>query len=297
LNNFIRLLFYGNLFYGICSVALSIESNLQHKVSLNSYRFYVLVFLATVIYYGRIYYKSSVANIDDRTKWYRANKPAIRKALIILSLILIADVFYIAYINRSFLLDMPLYYWLLLGIIPLLGVMYTSKIFPLRKLRRVGWLKPFIIGFVWAGVVTIFPVLFWEIRHPFEAAPGFVTKLLLWLQNFLFITSLAIIFDIKDQKADQRLNLDTYPAKFGIKNTIRYSVIPLAFLSFTVLVTLHIQFQYSGTRFIAQSIPYLLLIIISTSLNKERNLLFYLAAVDGLMLIKAVCGIVSVSFF
>jgi 4-hydroxybenzoate polyprenyltransferase len=210
---------------------------------------------------------------------------------------MVADVFYIAFVNRSFLFRMPFYYWLLLAIIPLLGVMYTFQIFPIKKLRRVGWLKPFIIGFVWAGVVTIFPVLFWEIRHPDEVAPGFVTKLLIWLQNFLFITSLAIIFDIKDRKTDQRLHLNTYPARFGIETTIRYSVIPLAILSFSSLIILHLQLHYSITQLMVQSIPYIFLLILTAGFSKERKLLFYLAAVDGLMLLKAICGIVSISFF
>ncbi|HEX8333633.1 MAG TPA: hypothetical protein VF622_13515, partial [Segetibacter sp.] len=225
MNRFISAFFFGNIFYGVCTVALSIESNLQHKVSLNSYRFYILIFLATILYYGRIYYKSSVVAIDERNKWYRLHRPTIRIALVILSIILIADAAYITYINRQFLLSMPMYYWSLLGIVPLVGLMYTFQVFPVKKLRRIGWLKPFIIGFVWAGVVTIFPILFWQIRHPDEVAPGLLTKILLWLQNFLFISTLAIIFDIKDQKSDKRLHLNTFPATYGITKTIRYSVI------------------------------------------------------------------------
>jgi 4-hydroxybenzoate polyprenyltransferase len=211
---------------------------------------------------------------------------------------MIADAAYITYINRAFLLRMPFYYWSLLGIVPLVGLMYTSHLFPLKKLRRIGWLKPFIIGFVWAGVVTIFPVLFWQIRHPDETAPALTTKVLLWLHNFLFISTLAIIFDFKDQKSDKRHHLNTFPATYGIKKTLRYSVIPLTVCSFMTLVAFHCYFQYSITQFIIQLVPYLLLaFILATSFTRERNLLFYLAAIDGLMLLKAICGIVSVSFF
>jgi 4-hydroxybenzoate polyprenyltransferase len=174
------------------------------------------------------------------------------------------------------------------------GLMYTFRILPL-KLRRFGRLKPFVIGFVWAGVVTIFPVLFWQIRNPNEVAPGISTKALLWLQNFLFISSLAIVFDIKDFKSDKRLKLQTYPAKYGIKKTIHFAIVPLALLCLMILVIQHIVFPYTVTESLLQSFPYFILILITGKLYAERNLLFYLAGIDGLMLLKAICGIISIT--
>lgn len=293
----IGIIFYGNIFYGLCTVALSIESNLQHNISLNSYRFYILIFLATIIYYGRIYYKSSVSIIDDRTRWYSVNRRIIKRTLMMLTGIAVADIVYISFINRDFLFNMPAYYWSLLAIVPLAGFMYTFKILPVKKLRRIGWLKPFIIGFVWAGVVTIFPVLFWEIRHPNEVASGLATKSLLFLQNFLFISCLAIIFDIRDEKIDKHFLLKTYPAQFGRANTIRYAVLPLALLSLLSMVVYHFYAERNYPSLIIQLIPYLFLYLLMTRFTKEKNLLFYLAGIDGLMLLKAICGIVSVIIF
>lgn len=291
----IEVIFYGNLFYGLCTIALSIESNLQHEVSLNSYRVYVLIFFATIIYYGYIYYKSSVVITDDRSRWYKANRQVIRRALLLSSGIAIADVVWIGYLNRKFLYVMPVHYWFLLAIVPLAGIMYTFGILPASKLRRIGWLKPFIIGFVWAGVVTIFPLLFWHIRHPEQVAPEVATNVLLWLQNFLFISCLAVIFDIRDEKIDKRYLLKTYPALFGSANTIRYAVLPLALLSLSSMVIYHCYAERSTVSFIIQLIPYFLLCFLMTRFTKEKNLLFYLAGIDGLMLLKAICGIVSVS--
>ena len=211
--------------------------------------------------------------------------------------IAVADIVYISFINRDFLFNMPAYYWSLLAIVPLAGFMYTFKILPVKKLRRIGWLKPFIIGFVWAGVVTIFPVLFWEIRHPNEVASGLATKSLLFLQNFLFISCLAIIFDIRDEKIDKHFLLKTYPAQFGRANTIRYAVLPLALLSLLSMVVYHFYAERNYPSLIIQLIPYLFLYLLMTRFTKEKNLLFYLAGIDGLMLLKAICGIVSVIIF
>lgn len=294
---FIRLLFYGDIFYGLCAVALCIESNLQHGIDLNSFRFYILVFLATIFYYGRIYYKSSTAIIDERSTWYQQHRPGIKKTLLLICAIIVADILWMTFINRQVLLRMNVYYWSLLFIIPVIGLMYTNKIFPTKKLRRVGWLKPFIIGFVWAGVVTIFPVLFWQIKHPAEHGPDLLLKTLLWLHNFLFISMLAVIFDLKDFEIDKKHYLNTYPATYGITNTIKYAIIPLSVLSLATIIIINFIYQASFMQLIIQSIPYVLLFAVIGSLSKKRNLLFYLAAVDGLMLLKAICGIVAVSFF
>lgn len=193
-------------------------------------------------------------------------------------------------------MNMNTYYWSLILIIPVIGVMYTNKIFSTQKLRRVGWLKPFIIGFVWAGVVTIFPVLFWQIKHPALPVPDPLLKTLFWLHNFLFISMLAVIFDLKDFEIDKKHHLNTYPATYGITNTIRYAIVPLSLLSLTTIIITNVIFQASSMQLLIQVVPYLLLVIIIKSFGTKRNLLFYLAAVDGLMLIKAICGIVAVSF-
>jgi 4-hydroxybenzoate polyprenyltransferase len=185
-----RTIFYGNFFYGFCTVALSIESSLQHRVSLN----------------------------------------------------------------------------------------------------------PFVIGFVWAGVVTIFPILFWQVQHPYDVFPSVEVKTLLWLQNFIFISALAVVFDIKDYYNDKRQNLKTYPATLGIKNTLRFIVTPLTILCLSLLICFNIRFGLSFPHTLLQSIPYLILLVLSIkSFARERSLLFYLAIIDGLMLLKGLCGIISLT--
>lgn len=292
---FIKTLFYGNVFYGLCTVALSIESNLQHSISLNSFRFYLLVFLSTIVYYGRIYYKSSAVVIDDRSSWYKPRRPLIGKTLILLTSIIVVDIIWLVWLNIPVLLNMNLYHWSLFAVVPVLGLMYTFQVLPVKNLRRIGWVKPFIIGFVWAGVVTIFPVLFWQIRNPNEPAPALLLKILIWVQNFLFISVLAIVFDIKDYKMDVRHRLNTYPVRYGVKNTVQYIILPLAVLSFATLIITTNILEHTLLSILIQTLPYLLLLIIITNFLKEKTLLFYLAAVDGLMLLKAICGIVAMS--
>ncbi len=66
------------------------------------------------------------------------------------------------------LLQMPVVQWLLIILFPLVAVLYYGiESFQFKKynLRNNGWMKPFVIGFVWGGTVTIYPVLFHAIEH------------------------------------------------------------------------------------------------------------------------------------
>jgi hypothetical protein len=58
-----------------------------------------------------------------------------------------------------------------------------------HSLRNRGWLKPFVIGFVWAGPVTIYPVLFSSIQDG-SLCPWFIS-FLLFIKNFMYITMLV----------------------------------------------------------------------------------------------------------
>lgn len=298
MKNIIKTVFYGNIFYGLCTVALSIETNLQHGIALNSTRFYILVFLATALYYSRIYYRSSaIINVDDRTDWYRRYRPTIAKVLVTALLLLVGDILLMAFVNLEVLYHLSAYYWFLLAMVPLLGVMYISPILPLRRLRRVGWLKPFVIGFVWSGVVTIFPVLFWQLRHQHDPGPDIILKTLLWLQNFLFISTLAIVFDIKDYNSDKKHNLNTYPTTYGIKNTVWYIIVPLTILSWAILLFFQWKYNRPLNQTLIQSIPYLILLLMSKTLVQGKKLLFYLIWIDGLMFLKGLVGIASILLF
>jgi hypothetical protein len=298
LNNFVRTFYYSNFFYGLCSVALCIETNLQHGISLNSTRFYLLVFLLTVVYYSRIYYQSSKhISTGDRSLWYRKNRAAIKAALFISKLAILLILIIVVFKNFHSLQFLKGSDWLLLLTFPLLTVMYSFQILPVKKLRMFGWLKPFIIGFVWCGVVTIFPILLWHLNNQSATIRPSVPTLYLALQNFLFISVLAIVFDIKDYGHDKQLRLNTYPALYGITTTVHVIIVPLTLLCLVSNVAIGLLSGIGFPAIIIQSVPYLILLLLTKSLSIEKPLLFYLAAIDGLMFLKAIAGIISTLLF
>lgn len=299
MKNLVSTIFYGNIFYGICAVTLCIETNLFHHVSLNVFPFYLLIFLCSWIYYTMIYVRSVGAkNYNERTLWYRKHLATIKHLLRITLSLVAAFIIYLLWKNRLGLYSFSAMQWGLIAVFPLVAALYTFKIpgVYFKKIRQIGWLKPFVVGFTWSGWVTVYPLLIWQVQRGYPGKVHAIPSLLFWLQNFLFISILAIIFDIKDYRNDVRLRLNTYPAKLGIKNTFHYVIYPVTAVNLVVFFLFQAQHHNSLVQTIIQGIPYMLLVWVLLTHRRPRNVLYYLVAIDGLMFLKAMCGIISISF-
>ena len=280
---------------------LCLDTNLQHRLPPNGPHFYFLTFSITVLYYSRIYFKTRLSTTDDkRSLWYIKYQNIIRPALIVLLVLVFADAIVVIFKFRNSAGNAPLTDWMLLLLTPLVGFFYTYKRFPfwqIKQLRAIGWLKPFFIGFAWSGLVTFYPIFFRQLQSGIEKQQFMLPSGLFWLQNFLFISALAIVFDIKDYASDIRYGLKTYPALLGIQKTLGLVVLPITLLSLAVLFLYQTQMHLSFEQSVVQTIPYVFLLIIIPFLAQQRSILFYLAFIDGLMLTKGLCGMISILFF
>lgn len=290
--------FYGNFFAGICAVMLCIETNMQHGFLLNGIHFYTIIFLGTSYYYTYTYLKNLPNDLfDDRATWYKNNTAHLKQFQNIILIFLIADIIFFIYkYYTAFTVMSSIQYGQIL-LFPLVAFTYTFNLLPfpeLKKLRRIGWLKPFIIGFVWSGFVSVYPIIFYQIQTNAENTIFAMPSGLLWLKNFLFISTLCVMFDLKDFDVDKKEGLKTFAVQFGVQNTIRYIIIPLVIVCITAFAYyIHLN-NFPYPRIILNLIPYLFLILISFSLlKKKRKIIFYLFVIDGLMILKAICGIMG----
>ncbi len=292
------IFFYGNLFAGICAVSLCIETTVQHGLRLNGLHFYTLIFFGTVYYYTFLYVNGvPVENLNDRVVWYKIKLSVLKKTQNIILLFLIADILFFVgkYFDSFKTLNGPKYGLIL--VFPLIALTYTFNILPfpnIKKLRRIGWLKPFIIGFVWSGFVSVYPIIFYQIQVGSHAEVFSFPSGWLWLKNMMFISTLCIMFDLKDYKEDKEQGLKTFAVQFGIQNTIRFIIIPLVLVGLFAFYMFTIKHHFPVSRIIINSIPYLLLLISAYSLKKQRSIIYYLSVIDGLMIVKAICGIAGV---
>ena len=291
----VQYIFFGNIFYGLCAVALSVEAMLQQHFPVNGFWYFFLVFISTVLYYTYPYVrKCSFISTNLRTNWYTRNYDLVRWTQRFITIVLILALIGFLSRYRLALFHMPVNQWILVLIFPATAALYYGRSF--FNLRRIGWLKPFMIGFIWAGLVTIYPVIFYTLVHHSVYELNWVTALL-FLKNMMFVAVLCIMFDIKDYATDYWNKLRTFVVEVGLKRTIFFILIPLAasgLLSFILYAVIH---TFDEMKVILNVIPFLLLIVVALSLCRRRSIFYYLAIVDGLLMVKAVFGIIAITFF
>jgi hypothetical protein len=299
-NRFVKFIFYGNYFYGICTVALCMEASLQHLLPLNSWQFYVLVFAATVAYYTKAYMTDiSVETINKRTQWYNQHRKTVKISQGICILTGASLLFYLLWIHRGELARITLTEWILTGIFPAVAILYygiNSKLFGNYNLRDKGWLKPFVIGFTWAGFVTVYPVFYYYFENAVSYTPDSLT-VFLFLKNFIFISILCIMFDIKDYASDYHHHIKTFVVQAGLRRTIFYIIIPLTLFGLLTFIIFVVYEHFHLSRILLNTIPFILLLLVGYSMRLRRSTLYYLVVVDGLMLVKAAFGIVAMLIY
>lgn len=292
----IDTLLFSNSFYGIAAVLLAMESNLLSGLSLNHPALYILLFSATVVFYSFSYnYDPKPLPGNQRALWIKRNKkPFIQFQVLLIVIAAMAGIWY-----YKTLIPLPInklvVIFALLSIFPMLGMLYYGIGFPglfSLKLRQFGWFKPFIIGAVWAGCISFMPWLMkqWENGGLVMPTTGIIY---LWLHNFMFVSVLAILFDVKDYAADHNHALKTLVVRVGLKKLILGIVLPLAGLGFLFLWMVLGLKSISSPAIIFLSIPILALAWVAKNMNKKRSIKWYLFVIDGLMPLKAISGIVG----
>lgn len=294
----IQYLFFANYFIGLLAVALAIETRFQLRADFNAPAFYSLLFSATVLFYTRAYITeqpSSTNNGNLRTRWYQQHHSFIRRSQQIFLLLTVASILFELAQHDLQIPRLPATYWFIIITVPLTGLLYYGVwpgLFLKTRLRNIGWLKPFIIGYVWAGAVSAFPVIMLAFEQHYQVQqPG----LLLWLfiKNWMFCAVNAIMFDIKDYREDSNQQLKTYVVRAGLQKTIWLILFPLSLIGFGSYIVFATFNDFSTYRLLLNAIPFILLLLIATRLNFERHIFYYLIVIDGLLLVKAICGITA----
>ena len=152
-------------------------------------------------------------------------------------------------------------------------VFFYEKIFTGEKeLRKLPYLKPILIAYIWAWVCTA-PALYLNLDS---------INYWLWIECFLFILALAIPFDIRDLENDSLESIKTIPIKFGVSKS---RFICLSLFLFSVVL----QFQYLEFNTISFIITlifcafYIYLLKNTWPSQKDE---YFLYGYDGLMAFK-----------
>lgn len=299
-NRIVSFVFFANYFVGLLAVALSMETAFQLNLPLNSAAYYILLFSATVVYYSWAYSGpvGTTASVNPRTEWYRIHHRFVMRSQLVLVLLCICLGLYFLIKDFNKISVLPLYYWLLLSTVPLAAILYYGllpKTFISFNLRKTGWLKAFVIGFVWAGCVNLFPITMIRVEHGISIHEPFV-MLWLFMKNWMFCTVNAIMFDMKDYEDDANIELKTFAVRMGLKNTVFYVLVPLLLIGLFSFLTFAVYRHFSLLTILLNLVPFVCLLIVAFSLQRPRKILYYLIVIDGLLLVKAICGIAGTFF-
>lgn len=299
LSHLVKAFVFGNYFYGICAVALAVEATLQQELNWLSCKFYVGIFISVVLFYTHTYLREHHSQHHDRNKWYAQHHRVLKYSqYVFLLVVVVLAINYCLDLLPAFRIQTWVFYIILI-VVPALAVFYEGigeRLFRKYSLRSIGWLKPFVIGFTWAGLVTLYPALFSALENDVVFEPTLLYAFL-FIKNMMYIAVLCIMFDVKDYIDDYNQRLKTFVTRFGLRKTIVFIISPLVVLglaSFLVVATMR---EFSLMKIAINTIPFIALYVVARSLFKRKNIMYYLTIIDGLMLVKAVCGVVGMILF
>ncbi|MCX2573234.1 UbiA prenyltransferase family protein [Pedobacter sandarakinus] len=118
----------------------------------------------------------------------------------------------------------------------------------------------------------------------------------LFIKNWMFCTVNAIIFDIKDYPTDANKHLRTFVVRYGLRKTIFNILIPLLIVGLLSLGIFADYKDFAWPQVLCNVLPFLLTIYVAYTMHKRKNILYYLMVIDGLILFKALCGILGMQF-
>lgn len=264
-----NILVYANVFVAFASVALLLVTHIVFSIPKNydSYSYMLFIFLSTYLQYNvQRGYMISESNFNsERSQWLIKNRKFLLYSIVASLIVVLFLCNNLSYTS--------------IGIMVGAEVVSTAYYLPPFNMRKYGYIKPFLISFVWVVSCCLVPLL--ENKLLTIESCWFIAA------QFFFISTLCLLFDVKDIEQDYYSGVNTYANKLGLTKTkiISLVVLSLSTISF-YLFTKNINYQLV---YIANSVITAIMVLVTTE-NKSH--LFYYLFIDGLMLLQGLLFIV-----
>lgn len=286
-NTFTSILLWNNHFYGICIVGLAICSSLYLTDQLPSITFLTIAYLATVVYYTNAYFNEAINKENqDRATWYQMHQSYLKKRQWYFSAaLLILISFFI--IKHPAVLHFDIIAMLCMAISAAGSFFYNHT-----NYKKYGLLKSAFIAFVWTVIGGYLPLYFNTVLG-YSSAVMKVLQFVYLLQMFLFIFLLAALFDIKDMKKDQLSNIQTIPIRIGLDNIISRLTWPILVAYIFLDILQDRQYHFTFAIWILHGLFYFLVYYSSRRAIQETKISRSILLIDGLMILRALIGILT----
>lgn len=144
---------------------------------------------------------------------------------------------------------------------------------PRRRLKEIPGAKLLLIAGVWTYATAGLPMLS-------TGEPLNLDNATILLARLLFLAAVALPFDLPDIQRDRQSGIATLPTAFGISATKRVAI---ALAVASALLSLLIP----GPASVALLISSALTIALLTALRQDRGVLYFMVALDGMLLLQA----------
>lgn len=273
----LKFLIYTNVFVSVGAFLLACETIFfHHLIFFEHLKPLGLVFFSTLFLYNYqrvIAFKNKANHLQsDRHIWIDKHQ----KLLITITILaaVISLIVGISIANKS--------YFIFGCVVFFLAFFYSTPLFKKNntwyRLRDLPFAKLFLVGIVWSAVITIFPII--ELLDLFTKKEIYI----LFLIQFLFITSITIPFDIRDYAIDKHNKIKTLPINLGIKKSKQLAYL---FVLIGLLFSLVCFFENSSFLITELIISVLCILLIKKSLSTSNDF-FFTFYVDGLMILKPI---------
>ncbi|MEO6732160.1 MAG: hypothetical protein ABIN01_13165 [Ferruginibacter sp.] len=154
---------------------------------------------------------------------------------------------------------------------------YAIPVMPFKQLhftRKAGFMKTILLAFTWAIVTTLIPLQISFLQMD-------KAEVLIFMNRFLFMLMLCIIFDKRDAAIDKIRGLQSLAT--GIKPSLLHYLIAIIFISYLYVSYLLSAHGVRLPEVAALMVAGLATVFVYISSLKKRGYFFYYFLVDGLM--------------
>lgn len=292
----IEYIFFSNFFMGIMALALNIETNVRSQLPLNRIDYYLFTTSITILFYLFAYRvpKSINSSINPRIDFYVKHRKLIRYFTIVLYVVstFTGLSIFIATYQNLFALNWIHYF--ILAITFILSTSYYNWKFGL-SLRKYTWFKPTLIAWTWAVTTVYLPLLILQLEN-YSKVRFDLGFYFLFIQTFMYFIVNAIMFDMKDYEDDTNRKIKTFVVKYGYFQTLNLIIYPLIGLGFLSFIFYGFYFNLNLISVFLLEIPVLFMALFAYKLNRKKSILYYLVAIDGMIVFKAIFGMLSTLF-
>ncbi len=260
-----KTLVYANVFIAVCASAQVFVTYMLFgiPVNFNNNAFLLFVFLSTYLQYNlqRGYFIQKINLYTESTAWIKKHQKIIFFTVLA------------ALIGISFLCNRLSKTSIVIMVVA--ELISTAYYLPPFNLRKRGYIKPMIISAIWVVSCAAVPLIENQL----------LTANSIWflLSQFLFISVLSILFDVKDTTDDYLTGITTYSNIIGERGTKALSVLLIIASGLSFMCARH-----SVNAGIAEAILLgVTLVTVFITDEKKHRFYFYLW-VDGLLVLQAV---------